>query len=52
MGPEPSSSSSDNIPSHPKYKWDMKNVPRTDGKGSQDEYTKEVKAWSGFDDLL
>lgn len=52
MGPEPSSSPSGNLPSRPKFKLDLKNVPWTDGKGPQEEYAEEVKAWSAFHDLL
>ena len=52
MGPGPSPSSSGNLPSRPKFKWDIKNVPWTDGKGPQEEYAEEVKAWFAFHDLL
>lgn len=27
-------------------------MPRTDGKGPQEEYAEEVKPWSAFNDLL
>lgn len=53
MGPEPSAKSSGmSLPSRPRFSWDMKSVPWTDGKGPQDEYAEAVLEWCNFHDLL
>ena len=40
------------MPSRPKYSWDIKNVPWTDGKGNQDECAESVELWTAFHDAL
>ena len=40
------------LPSRPKFSWDVKNVPWTDGKGNQEDYKDSVKLWSAFHDKL
>ena len=49
MGPEQSSYS---VPSRPRFTWDIRNVPWTDGKGNQDDYRRSVTLWSSFHDKL
>ena len=39
-----------NLPSRPRFSWDIKAVPWTDGKGDQLEYAKAVKKWCAFHD--
>ena len=48
MGPAPNSS----VPSRPRFSWDAKSAPWTDGKGDQEEYFKAVKLWQAFNDAL
>lgn len=50
MGPAQESSSG--VPSRLKFSWDIKNVPWTDGKGCQEDYSKAVDLWSKFHDRL
>lgn len=50
MGPAQESSS--RVPSRPKFSWDIKNVPWTDGKGCQEDYSKAVHLWNKFHDRL
>ena len=40
------------IPSRPRFSWDIKSVPWTDGKGDQHEYYKSVNRWVSFQDNL
>eukprot|EP00171_Calliarthron_tuberculosum_P022021 IDg22021t1 len=40
------------FPSRPKFSWDIRNVPWTDGKGSQDEYARSVSLWRKVHDML
>ena len=48
MGPAPQS----NLPSRPKFSWDAKSPPWTDGKGDQEEYRNSVKLWQTFHNAL
>ena len=50
MGPGDSSSAA--LPSRPRFSWDIKNVPWTDGKGNQEEYAKAVELWNAFHNKL
>lgn len=40
------------IPSRPRFAWDQRNVPWTDGIGEQAGYAKAVKRWCRFHDAL
>ena len=40
------------LPSRPKFSWDSKTAPWTDGKGEQEGYHKSVKLWNAFNDAL
>lgn len=51
MGPAPGSSSSD-LPSRPRFSWDLKQAPWTDGKGDQSQYARSVKLWEAFHNEL
>lgn len=44
MGPD--------VPTRPKFSWDVKNAPWTDGKGPQEAYYKSVVLWKAFHDKL
>ena len=44
MGPD--------VPSRPKFSWDVGNVPWADGKGDQDQYKNSVLLWKAFHDRL
>lgn len=51
MGSNNGSSSNDRsvyLPSRPKYSWDVRNVPWTDGRGDQAGYARSVKLWRKF----
>ncbi len=48
MGPAPAN----NVPTRPKFSWDAKSAPWTDGKGDQEEYQKSVKLWEAFHNAL
>ncbi len=50
MGPGEAKMS--NLPSRPKFNWDIKSAPWTDGKGDQTEYKDAVKLWQSFHDQL
>ena len=39
-------------PHRPKFHWDLKNAPWTDGRGSQEQYYNAVKLWKSFHDKL
>ena len=41
-----------NLPHRPKFSWDTKNCPWTDGVGNQESYAHSVKQWSMFHDGL
>ena len=40
------------LPSRPKFSWDVKSPPWTDGKGDQEEYRNAVKLWQMFHNTL
>ena len=48
MGPAPNSG----LPSRPKFSWDAKSAPWTDGKGDQEQYNESVTLWNAFHDVL
>ena len=48
MGPVPQT----NLPIRPKFSWDAKSPPWTDGKRDQQEYRDAVKLWQTFHDSL
>lgn len=48
MGPAPTS----NLPSRPRFTWDAKSPPWTDGKGDQEEYRDAVHLWQMFNNAL
>lgn len=48
MGPAPRN----NLPSRPKFSWDAKSPPWTDGVGDQEEYRDAVHLWQMFHDAL
>lgn len=47
MGPD-----SSNLPSRPRFSWDLKTVPWTDGKGNQEDYASSVSLWTAFHNKL
>ena len=49
MGPEPQFSEK---PSRPRFQWDARSPPWTDGKGNQKRFLKAVKLWKEFHDAL
>lgn len=49
MGP---GQGNESLPSRPKYAWDMRNAPWTDGRGDQSDYSIAVKQWKAFHDKL
>lgn len=52
MGPEMLKQASLSLPTRPKFSWDIKNSPWTDGVGSQECYAHSVKQWCLFHDRL
>lgn len=40
------------LPKRPKFSWDIKSVPWTDGRGNQEEYANSVALWSAFHEKL
>ena len=48
MGPE----SSNRLPSRPRFSWDVRAVPWTDGRGNQEQYAEAVSLWEAFQDTL
>lgn len=36
----------------PRFSWDMRKVPRPDGKGYQIEYASEVREWSHYHETI
>ena len=47
MGPDTA-----DLPSRPRFSWDARCVPWTDGKGNQEEYARAVKMWRTFHNKL
>lgn len=55
MGPDSpnaGASSSATVPSRPRFTWDIRSPPWTDGRGNQDHYLDAVKLWKEFQDAL
>lgn len=53
MGPASNSGANgSDLPSRPKFSWDLRNVPWTDGKGNQEQYAKNVELWVALHDKL
>ena len=52
MGPANGMSHIAHLPHCPKFSWDTKNCPWTDGVGNQEPYAHAVKQWSLFHDGL
>lgn len=53
MSADGSSSEKDiGTPSRPKFSWDLKSAPWTDGRGTQEEFPDAVERWCDFHDLL
>ena len=50
MGPHDGGSNF--LPNRPKFSWDIRSVPWTDGKGNQEDYKTSVDLWSAFHDAL
>lgn len=40
------------LPKRPKFSWDMKSAPWTDGKGDQEEFSRSATLWEAFHDKL
>ena len=40
------------LPKLPRFPWDIRSVPWTDGKGSQEDYVSAVQSWSSFHNRL
>ena len=40
------------LPARPRFSWDMRTAPWTDGKGKQEEYKEAVELWCAFHDAL
>lgn len=49
MGPDDSRTS---VPSRPRFSWDIKAIPWTDGKGDLLQFSKSVKRWCTLHDIL
>lgn len=49
MGPDPQNNA---LPSRPKFSWDIKTAPWTDGRGDQAEYKATVNLWKTFHNSL
>ena len=52
MGPGVSASQTSELPKRPKFSWDLKSAPWTDGKGSQEQYAEAVELWKLYHDSL
>ena len=39
---------SNDLPSRPRFQWDMRSPPWTDGRGPQHDFVKNVKLWKEF----
>lgn len=48
----PGSHSRSDVPSRPRFTWDLRNCPWTDGKGSQEAYATALSDWSEYHDIL
>ena len=48
MGPD----SANALPSRPRFSWDTRNAPWTDGIGDQEGYANAVKRWCAFHDSV
>ena len=44
--------SNSDLPKRPRFSWDIRSVPWTDGKGDQEEYVNAVRSWSSFHNKL
>ncbi len=40
------------LPKRPRFSWDTRLVPWTDGKGNQEDYVNAVRSWSAVDNML
>ena len=40
------------MPTTPRFSWDIRNIPWTDGKGNQEEYAKSVELRNAFHNKL
>ena len=40
------------LPLRPRFAWDIRSVPWTDGRGNQDQYASAVALWKAFHDKL
>ena len=49
---QPNAKVGNNLPSRPRFSWDIRNVPWTDGQGNQEEYANSVKLWMKFHERL
>ena len=47
-----SADSANALPSRPRFSWDTRNAPWTDGIGDQEDYANAVKRWCAFHDSL
>ena len=36
------------LPKHPRFSWDIRSVPWTDGRGNQEDYVNAVRSWTAF----
>ena len=52
MGPGSGTASKADLPKRPKFSWDLKSAPWTDGRGSQEQYAESVKLWSLYHNTL
>lgn len=48
----PGNTSRYDLPSCPRFAWDMRNCPWTDGKGNKEQYVLSVNRWSKYHDVL
>ena len=52
MGQDGSAVRGADLPMRPKFSWDLKKAPWTDGKGSQEQYAEAVHLWKLHHDAL
>ena len=52
MGPGVTAAQISELPKRPKFSWDLKTAPWTDGKGSQEQYAEAVELWKLYHDSL
>ena len=45
-------SADDRAPGRPRFHWDPRNAPWTDGRDPQDEYIRAVKHWCRYHDAV